>query len=118
MNRPFASFHQPRQPAYDASVYLNTKSRSPTKAAQKRSEQITHLHHEFESLKKKIKEVENKNEKIIQKIHKSFNFKKKATGTYTEQNLSMNEPSNEELVYFNQPYFQNSIIGSISQQNN
>jgi hypothetical protein len=33
-------------------------------------------------LKKKIKEVENKNEKIIEKIHRECNFKKKTPQTF------------------------------------
>lgn len=40
-------------------------------------QQINNLHQEFEDLKKKIIEVEDKNEKIIKKIYKNYNFKKK-----------------------------------------
>lgn len=44
----------------------------------KRSHKISSLQQEFEELKKKIKEVENKNEKIIEKIQHNKNGQKRA----------------------------------------
>jgi len=43
----------------------------------KRSHKISSLQQEFEELKKKIKEVENKNEKIIEKIQHNKNGSKR-----------------------------------------
>jgi hypothetical protein len=43
----------------------------------RRNQQIKALHLEFEDLKKKIKDVESKNERIIENIHKQYDFKKK-----------------------------------------
>lgn len=47
----------------------------------KRTQQIKALHNEFEALKKKIKDVQSKNEKIIENIHKQYDFKKKPQTT-------------------------------------
>lgn len=43
----------------------------------RRNQQIKALHLEFEDLKKKIKDVESKNERIIENIHKQYDFRKK-----------------------------------------
>jgi|JI6StandDraft_1071083.scaffolds.fasta_scaffold57324_2 seryl-tRNA synthetase len=45
----------------------------------KRSHKISSLQQEFEELKKKIKEVENKNEKIIEKIQHNKNGPKRSS---------------------------------------
>ena len=62
----------------------------------RRTEQIEALHMQFEDLKKKIKDVENKNQRIIENIHKRYDFKKKPN---TMENLVDNAP----IVYYEQP---------------
>ena len=63
------------------SAQLNSSHSSvtqPVAARQgRRMEQIESLHSEFEDLKMKIKDVESKNERIIENIHKRYDFKKK-----------------------------------------
>ena len=58
------SHHYFRQTITDTTD-LTPPFRADGKKVSKRAEQISHLHQEFEDLKEKIKEVENKNEKII-----------------------------------------------------
>ena len=55
-------------------------SSSQSRKNTKKSQQISSLQQEFENLKSKIIDVENKNEKLIDNIHKEFNFKKKEGG--------------------------------------
>lgn len=75
MSQPFRKGN--KRPDVSETTGITPPTRIDENRNTRRAEQISHLHQEFEDLKQKIKEVENKNEKIIEKIHKAYNFKKK-----------------------------------------
>lgn len=66
----------------------------------RRVQQISYLHKEFEDLKQKIRSVENKNEKILEKIHQAHNFKKK--NLYLESSLG--DPQSTHVIHYDNPH--------------
>ena len=83
----FKMSHQNSRPAANDRNQIVNMHKGEGKRSAKRAQQISNLHQQFEDLKGKIREVEDKNEKIIDKIHKAYNFKKKSgfVGEYLGQ---------------------------------